>query len=184
LQHTPSTHWPLAHWFAPAQAPPFACRALQMPAAQKLPDAQSASDAQLPEHACAPHRYGLQPCVCRAGQRPAPSQLAASVATPAEQLATRQVVAAAGYAHAVVLDPLQTPPQTLPSEAHACRVPCGAPTTFVQVPAEPGTSQAWHSPLQAVSQHTPSTHCPLAHWFAPPQATPGPLSGVQTPAAQ
>jgi len=64
----------------------------------------------------------------------------------------------AGYAHAVALDPSQTPPQTLPSEAQACRAPCGAPITFVQVPAEPGTSQAWHCPLQAFAQHTPSTH--------------------------
>ena len=76
------------------------------------------------------------------------------------------------------------PPQALPSEAHACRAPRGAPITFVHVPAEPGTSQAWHCPLQAVAQHTPSTHSPLAHWFTPPQATPGPACGVQMPAAQ
>jgi hypothetical protein len=106
------------------------------------------------------------------------------VATPAAQFAPRQVVSAAGYAHAVAPDPSQTPPQALPSEAHACRAPCGAPITFVQVPAEPGTSQAWHCPLQAVAQHTPSTHSPLAHWFGPPHATPAPLCGVQTPAAQ
>jgi len=98
----------------------------------------------------------LQPCVCRAGQRPAPSQAAWSVATPALQLEPRQI--AAGYAHAVALDPSQTPAQALPSEAHACRAPWGAPITFVHVPAEPGTSQAWHCPLQAVAQHTPSTH--------------------------
>jgi hypothetical protein len=155
-----------------------------MPAEQKSPETQSASEAQLPRQAWAPHRYGLQPWVCGAGQRPAPSQAACSVATPAAQLAPRQLVSAAGYAHAVALEPPQMPPQTLPSEAHACRPPCGAPITLVQVPAEPGTSQAWHCPLQAVPQHSPSTHSPLAHWFAAPQVPPFARSGAQTPAAQ
>jgi hypothetical protein len=65
----------------------------------------------------------LQPCVCRAGQRPALSQPAWRVATLAPQLAPRQIVSAAGYAHAVALVPSQTPPQALPSEAQACRAP-------------------------------------------------------------
>jgi len=55
---------------------------------------------------------------------------------------------------------------------------------LVHVPADPGTSQAWHCPPQAELQHTPSTHWPLEHWFAPAQATPGPFWGVQIPAAQ
>jgi hypothetical protein len=76
------------------------------------------------------------------------------------------------------------PPQTLPSEAHACRAPWGAPLTLVQVPAEPETSQAWHCPLQAVAQHSPSMHVPLAHWVAAPQAPPFARSGAHTPAAQ
>ena len=129
----------------------------------RAPETQSLSSVQLPRHALAPHTYGLQPCVWRAGQLPAPSQPAWSVATPALQLAPRQIVAAAGYAQAVALEPSQTPPQTLPSEAQAWRAPCGAPTTFVHVPAEPGTSHAWHCALQALVQHTPSTHWPLAH---------------------
>jgi len=74
LQHTPSTHRPLAHWLGPPHAAPFASAAVQMPAEQKLPDAQSASVAQLPRHAEAPHTYGLHPCVWRAGQLPAPSR--------------------------------------------------------------------------------------------------------------
>jgi len=56
LQHTPSTHCPLAHWFAPAQVLPFVSSGLQMPAAQKSPDTQSASEAQLPKQACGPQR--------------------------------------------------------------------------------------------------------------------------------
>jgi hypothetical protein len=38
--------------------------------------------------------------------------------------------------------------------------------------------------LQAALQHTPSMQTPLVHWFAPLQATPGPLCGVQTPPEQ
>jgi hypothetical protein len=38
--------------------------------------------------------------------------------------------------------------------------------------------------LHAELQQTPSTHWLLAHWLAPPQATPGPIFGVHTPAAQ
>jgi hypothetical protein len=34
----------------------------------------------------------------------------------------------------------------------------------VQVPTFPATSQAAHWSVHPVSQHTPSTQCPLAHW--------------------
>src|SRR5438128_1943060 len=169
-----------------------------------------------PEHPPAP-----QASCTLAGQLPDPLHIAGSVITPAEHDPARHSTVAPGYAHCVASLPSQAPPQAVPSEAHACRdpwgaptalaqlptwpgtshawhcppqavpseahgcrAPCGAPITFVQAPAEPGTSQAWHWPLQAVAQHTPSTHSPLAHWFAPPQATPGPLCGVQRPAAQ
>jgi hypothetical protein len=59
----------------------------------------------------------VHPWVCGAGQLPAPSQEAASVATPALQLAARHDPV--GYAHALALEPSQAPPQPLPSEAHA-----------------------------------------------------------------
>jgi hypothetical protein len=106
------------------------------------------------------------------------------VATPAVQLAPRQAVSPAGYAHDTALVPSQTPPQALPSEVQACRAPCGAPTTLVHCPSEPGTSHASHCPLHALVQHTPSTHGPEAHWFDPLHATPGPAFAVHTPAAQ
>ena len=103
MQQTPSTHSPLAHWLDPAHAVPFPSEDWHTPAEQKSPETQSLSSVQLPRHALAPHTYGLQPCVWRAGQLPAPSQPAWSVATPALQLAPRQIVAAAGYAQAVAL---------------------------------------------------------------------------------
>ena len=58
----------------------------------------------------------------------------------------------------------------------------GAPATGVQVPALPASAQASHWPVHAVSQQTPSTQCCDPHWFAPPQAWPGPSSVTQTPA--
>ncbi len=58
-----------------------------------------------------------------------------------------------GYPHAVALDPLQVPPQVVPTPAHAVRVPCGCPElTVVQLPSAPGTSHAWHCPPQAPLQ--------------------------------
>ena len=72
MQQTPSMHWPLAHWFAPPHAPPLANPGWHTPAAQKSPDTQSVSETQLPRHAVGPQTYGLQPCVCCAGQLPAP----------------------------------------------------------------------------------------------------------------
>jgi hypothetical protein len=165
-----------------AQLLPLVRKGAQTPAEQKSPLTQSASPTQLPRQALAPQVYGLQPCVCAAGQLPAPSHDAARVATPALQLATRHEPV--GYAQAAALEPSHAPPQPLPSEAHACRAPCGAPATLVHVPADAGTSQASHCPVQLELQHTPSTHCPLAHWFAPVQATPSPPCEWQRPAAQ
>jgi hypothetical protein len=93
--------------------------------------------------AVGPHAYGLQVVVTGAGHAPAPSQLAAAVAVPLEQLALRQLVALLGYVQVALL-PLQLPPQSEPSFVHAVRDPCGAPLTSVQVPTLPATSQAWH----------------------------------------
>ena len=78
--------------------------------------------------------------------------------------------------------PSHAPPQTEPSEAQAVRALRGAPATAVQVPTLPVSAQASHCPVQPVSQQTPSTQCCDPHWFAPPQAWPGPSSGMQTPA--
>ena len=104
---------------------------------------------------------------------------------PALQLAARQLVVAPGYAQAVALEPLQVPPQALPSLAQAVRVPCGAPlATVAQVPTLPATSQAWHWPEHAVLQQTPSTQLALVHWLAPVQAEPFASFGTQAPALQ
>ena len=90
----------------------------------------------------------------------------------------------AGYVQESPLLPSQVPPHEDPSEAHAGRAPCGAPSTARHAPGLLGTSHAWHCPLQDWSQQTPSAQNPEAHWFAPAQAAPGPSWGVQTPAEQ
>jgi hypothetical protein len=62
--------------------------------------------------------------------------------------------------------------------------------TFVHVPFEPASAHETHAPVQAVSQHTPSTQWPKAHWlgaealhaspfiFFATQVPPGPLQYV------
>jgi hypothetical protein len=73
------------------------------------------------------------------------------------------------------------PPQSVPSVAQALRPPRGAPATGEQVPSCPLSAQASHWPLQVVSQQTPSTQKPLAHWSVAEQSWPGLSLGTQTP---
>ena len=120
--------------------------------------------------------------VAMAGQDPAPLQLAAAVAVPDAQLAERHDVI--GYAHDAVMVPSHDPPQDDPSLAQAARAPWGVPATAVQVPTLPDTSQAWHWPLQAWLQQTPSAQLPLPHWLAAVQAWPSAFFGTQAPALQ
>ena len=92
LQHTPSVQKPLPHWSEAVQVAPGAFFGVQTPAAHQLPAVQSPSTVQSPPQAVAPQLNGAQFTVCGAGQLPAPSQLAARVATPAVQDAPRQLV--------------------------------------------------------------------------------------------
>jgi hypothetical protein len=87
---------------------------------------QSASAVQVVLQELAPHAYGVQAVVAAEGQEPAPSQLAAEVAVPAEQLAPRHC--AVGNAQDAGLPPSQLPPQT-PLPPQALRDPCGDPVT-------------------------------------------------------
>ena len=106
--------------------------------------------------------YGLHATVCAAGQLPAPSQPAASVATPPEHDGERQLVADPGKAHCVGLLPSHAPAHA-PAPPHAGRLPTGAPVTFEQLPIAPARLHAWHWPLHALLQHTPSTQLLLWH---------------------
>jgi hypothetical protein len=86
--------------------------------------------------------------------------------------------------HEAVVTPLQAPPQDEPSLAQVARTPCGAPLTAVQAPTLPATSHAWHWPLQAVLQQTPSTQLPFTHWLLEVQARASAFFGTQAPALQ
>jgi hypothetical protein len=95
-QHTPSTQWPLAHWFAAEQVAAAGSFAVQTPPEHQLPAAQSASTAQDPAQAVPPQAYWPQVWVWTGGQAPAPAQDAASTATPPLHEAARQEVVAPG----------------------------------------------------------------------------------------
>jgi hypothetical protein len=82
---------------------------------------------------------------------------------------------------AVVTTPLQAPPQAVPSDVQAARVPTGAPLTAVQVPSRPARPHASHWPLQLVLQQTPSVQKPLAHWLPSVQVAPLVTLGTQVP---
>ena len=128
--------------------------------------------------AVAPHRYGLHCVVEGAGHEP-PLQLAAAVAVPLLQDAPRHCEV--GNAQAAVLLPSQLPPQALPSLVQEVRAPCGAPLTATHCPTLPATSHAWHCPLQAWLQQTPSAQEPFTHWFAAPQARPSAFFATHWP---
>ncbi len=92
-----------------------------------------------------------------------PVAMAASVSVPPEQLAARHADDAPGKAHAVRLTPLQVPPQSVPSVAHAERLPIGEPLIAAHVPTLPVLLQASHWLEHAPSQHTPSAQKPEPH---------------------
>jgi hypothetical protein len=89
--------------------------------------------------------------------------VAAAVAVPLEQLASRQEVAVSGYAQEAAFEPSQAPPQVKPVPVQAAREPCGPPLTATHWPTLPGASHASHCPPQARSQQTPSAQLPLTH---------------------
>jgi hypothetical protein len=82
-------------------------------------------------------------------QAPAPLQVPLS-------RAQAHAVPEPGKEHCAAL-PSQAPAQT-PLPAQGPRCPCGAACDGIgqQVPMCPDTSQAWHCPVQAWSQQTPS----------------------------
>jgi hypothetical protein len=51
----------------------------------------------------------------------------------------------------------------------------------VQVPNDPGTSQAAHCPAHVVLQHTPSMQCALAQSVSATHASPSTLRGTHAP---
>jgi hypothetical protein len=119
-------------------------------------------------HAVAPHTNGLHVVVAPAVHAPAPLHLPSACATPDAHVAAPHDVAFVGYVHAVVSTPLQLPPHDEPSVVHAARagVPpvFGVPLIATQLPE---ALHAWHWPVHAALQQTPSAQKPLLHWLPP-----------------
>jgi hypothetical protein len=63
-------------------------------------------------------------------------------------------------------------------------VPLLPAVTGEQVPTLPGTLQESQAPVQAVSQHTPSTHWPVPHWLFAEQVMPEGPFGTHAPSLQ
>jgi hypothetical protein len=143
-QQTPSTQLLDLHCVAAKQASPLSSLDRHSPPPQKFPPVHSASVEQPVPQAVPSHTYGAHVVVDNAGHAPAPLQPAPAVATPPVQVAARQLVPPLGYVQTARLVPLQVPPHTEPSVAHAALPPTGAPVTAVQVPALPDTLQASH----------------------------------------
>lgn len=81
-------------------------QAVQTPLTQAAPETHWLLLEHVVTQAVEPQTNWLQPFVTAAGQLPAPSQLAAAVWVPLEQLAARQFVDAPGKTHDVD-EPLQ-----------------------------------------------------------------------------
>ena len=74
-------------------------QAVQMPLAQAAPETHCVLLVQAVTQAVAPQTYWPQVWVVAVGQFPTPSQFAASVWEPLEQLGDRQLVDVLAYAH-------------------------------------------------------------------------------------
>jgi hypothetical protein len=136
-QHRLFEQFPLVHWLLLWQVPPFATWVTQEPPVQYLPEAHETT--VLAVHAPAPLHVE-----------------AVFTARSVLQVAALQVVSLPAYVHWLGIPP-HAPAQVACVAVHAARDPRGAPLTVTHVPTLFASAQAWHWPVQAPSQHTPST---------------------------
>jgi len=93
---------------------------------------------------------------------PAPLQVDAVVTLPLTQVAAVQTVLSSGNVQVFALTPSHMPAQ-VPVPPQASRGPTGTPLTALQMPSESGCLHDSHWPSHSVSQHNPSTQCPVEH---------------------
>jgi hypothetical protein len=138
-----------------------------LPSRQAAPSTHSAEAVHRSRQAVpsALQRYAPQSLERGVGQLPLPSQDEALVALPSLQLATAHETSEPGCAlHADRSLPSQRPcAHGFMGSLGQVRAPRGAPETGEQVPSWPTTLHAPHGLVQALSQQTPSTQCPLPH---------------------
>jgi hypothetical protein len=104
-------------------------------------------------------------------QAPAPLHVVVVLTTPFVQLPAAQTTELPGNLHARPSVPSHWALQgAVPP--HAARFPRGAPLTIRHVPALLGSLHAEHWPVQALSQHTPSTQWPCMQSPSAPQRSP------------
>jgi hypothetical protein len=157
-------------WESEQTDPPLG---LQAPPAQSNPDAQSPVVAQLVLHAVPTHAklpgHGL---AASGAQVPVPSHAPVTISWSLHEVVPHVVPDAAYWQ--VCCPPLavQVAPHAAPAPAHAFRWPCGSPFTCEHRPCVAATSHAWHCPVHAVLQQTPSTQKPVMHWSPAVQAAP------------
>ena len=115
------------------------------------------------------------PCCCKINAATSESLAqeagVADLRTPREGARRRALAVASGAAR----------PAAGAGRASAVGLPL-ALDTVVHAPGAVARSHAWHWPVHAESQQTPSTQKPLAHSVAPPQRPPFPVSGLDIPA--
>ncbi len=113
-------------------------------------------------HAFVPHWYVPHP-FGTSEHAPPPLHVETLVSTELTHVGAPHAVAGVANLHAVVVTPSHAAPQLVGVAVHALRDPCGAPFAGEHVPIAPLTSQAWHCPVQPLSQQTPSTQKPEPH---------------------
>ena len=157
-QQKPSTQKPLKHWSESVHATalleaPFATH---VPVLHQSVAAQSPSPEQLALHDVAPHEYGVHDVVVVARHAPLPLQTCPFSWVPDAHVRP-------GHSTSGSL-PSAIEPQT-PSP----------PTPFLSA------EHAWHLPVQAVVQHTPSTQLPSTHSWPSEQAMPALFCAAHLP---
>jgi hypothetical protein len=203
-EHVPSLPGTAHDWHVPVHAAPQ-----QMPCSQK-PDMQSVVAVQVPPAGFFPqlplrHRFppeqsafvvqvlrqvasvlhwnGVQARIVPGTQTPAPSQVGLGVnVAPVHAPAPHTVPLAYRRQAPAPLHAPSVPHVIAPWSAHwfSGSWPAG---TFVHTPSDPARLQAWQGPAQALSQHTPCWHAPVAHSAPLAQAAP-PLFFLHAPPMQ
>jgi hypothetical protein len=150
----------------PVQALPFSSRP-QRPSKHLVPDTHWLSEVQVFSQATPGWSHttmGVQASVLPAAQAPAPSQRETRRATPLLQLAGAQTVPAAYSRH--LPRPSHRPSPRQEAAFWSGQPPAGSGVplgTGVHTPADCGSAQETHEPVQALAQHTPWAQIPDAH---------------------
>jgi len=173
-QHRPSTQLPDVHWPVFWHCAPLAFLAKQtaLVVSQYWVVEHGWVASQPPEHLTeSAHWLLVQLTVIAVVHAPAPSHTVAVVAIPFKQLPAVHWVLLPGYWQRAGSIPLHCPAHD-PVPAHAVRAARGVPITGTQRPGVLLSLHASHCPVQALSQHTPSTQCPDPHCPSRPHAAP------------